>query len=74
LPEGFKRIKQLSDPAIGGVDVVRGDVFPNLVEIELGSGTEDNRSRAWLPALLGFALQSGASCGRIHSFAAVESG
>jgi hypothetical protein len=23
LPEGFKRFEQLSDPAIGGIDVVR---------------------------------------------------
>jgi hypothetical protein len=61
LPEGFERIEQLSDPAIGGVEVVRGDVLPNLVEIEVRIGAEDvTRSRAGLSTLLGLALQSGA--------------
>jgi len=38
LFEGFKRIEQLSDPAIGGFNVVGGDVFPNLVEIDVRIG------------------------------------
>jgi hypothetical protein len=38
LAEGFKRIEQLSDPAIGGVEVIGGDVFPNLVQIQIRIG------------------------------------
>jgi hypothetical protein len=37
-PEGFKRIEQFSDPAVGGFDVIRSDVFPNLVKIEVRIG------------------------------------
>jgi hypothetical protein len=30
--EGFEGIEQLPDPAVGGVEVIRGDIFPNVVE------------------------------------------
>jgi hypothetical protein len=35
MPEGCKRTGQFCDPAIGGLDVIRSDVFPNPVEIEI---------------------------------------
>lgn len=70
FPKGLKCIEQLSDPPIGGVDVIRRDIFPNLVEHR----SECSRSRSRLPALLGFALQSGTRDGRVNHFAAVEGG
>jgi hypothetical protein len=33
LPEGFKRIEQLFDPSVGGVNVICGDVLPDMVQI-----------------------------------------
>src|ERR1019366_2020583 len=39
--EGFERIKQLSGPAVGRVDVVGGDVFPYFIEVEIGIDAEN---------------------------------
>ena len=46
LPEGFECIEQLSDSPVSGVDIIRSDVFPNLVEIELDSGAENVAAHA----------------------------
>src|ERR1019366_10581120 len=40
-PNGFKRIEQLCDPLIGGVNAVGGDILPNIVEVESRIGTEN---------------------------------
>ena len=42
----FKCIEQLSDPAIGGVEVIGGDIFPNLVEIEVRIDAKNEAAHA----------------------------
>jgi hypothetical protein len=41
LREGFKRVEQSTNPAVGGIAVIRGDVFPDLLEIKLRIDAED---------------------------------
>src|SRR5665213_3887373 len=41
LSEQFKCIEQFFDPAIGSIDIVRSDVFPDIVQIEISVNTED---------------------------------
>jgi hypothetical protein len=36
-PDSLKRIEQFSYPAISGVDVVFGDVLPDVFQIQVGS-------------------------------------
>jgi hypothetical protein len=31
--QGFKRIKEFSNPAVGGVDLVGCDVFPDFLQV-----------------------------------------
>src|ERR1035438_7108440 len=38
---GFERIEQLRDPLIGGVNAVGRDILPDVVEIEIRTGTEN---------------------------------
>ena len=35
--DGLKRIKQSTYPAVGSVDIVLGDVFPDVVQIKVAS-------------------------------------
>src|SRR5208283_615311 len=39
--KGLERTKQLSEPAVGGVDVIGGEVFPDFVEVEVGINAEN---------------------------------
>jgi hypothetical protein len=41
LAEGLKRIEQFFDPAIGGVDIVRRDELPDIVQIEFRINAEN---------------------------------
>lgn len=36
---GFKRIEQLSDPPVSGVNAVGGDILPNIMEVDARIGT-----------------------------------
>lgn len=39
--ERFKRVEQLAYPPVGGVNVIRGDVAPDLIKIAVGIDAED---------------------------------
>ena len=72
---GFKGIKQFSGPPVRGVKGCRPRCtpkYPRDREPPLQRGC--NRSRTRFPALLGFALQSGAGLGRVDGFAAIQGG
>jgi hypothetical protein len=45
-PEGFKRIEQFADPSVGGVDTVRSNVLPDIVQIEARIYAEDVAAHA----------------------------
>jgi hypothetical protein len=46
LSEGFKRIEKFFDPVVGSVDIVRSDVFPNIVQIEVRINADDEAAHA----------------------------
>ena len=41
-----KSVEELVDPAVGGCNVVLGDVLPDLVQVQIGAGAEDVRVHA----------------------------
>src|SRR5271169_6254557 len=41
FPESFKSIEELAYPAVGGVDVIPGDVFPDIIKVKVGIGAKD---------------------------------
>ena len=41
LGERFEGVEERTDPVIGCVEVVLGDVVPNVVQIQLGGNTQN---------------------------------
>jgi hypothetical protein len=41
LPEDFKGLEQFLDPSVGRLGAVRGNVFPNFVQIRIRIDTEN---------------------------------
>jgi hypothetical protein len=44
--QSLERVKELVNPAIRRVNIVLGDVLPNLIEIEIGAFAEDTLAHA----------------------------
>ena len=45
-PQRLEGIEESPYPAVGGVDVVRGDVFPDVVKVQLRFGAENVAAQA----------------------------
>ena len=41
LPESFESVEEFAYPAVGGVDVVPGDVFPDIIQVKVSIGAKD---------------------------------
>ena len=72
--EFFKRFEQPFDPSIRSVNIVLGDVFPNVVKIQVRRERGRTRSCTLFPAVFRLALETSAGLGRINVLAAVERG